>query len=66
MMPIRANIIGPPSVATRIKASMARLPFRCLVLGLWKPRNVPADVLKGEKLATAQGASPKFAVRVGL
>jgi hypothetical protein len=32
MMPIRANIVGPPDVATRIKASHCRLPLRGLVL----------------------------------
>jgi hypothetical protein len=34
MTPILASIVGPPSVATRIKASHRRLSFLGFVLGL--------------------------------
>jgi hypothetical protein len=54
MTPIRANIVGPPDVATRISASMAALPLRGLGLGLRKFRDVLAGVLKGDELATAR------------
>jgi hypothetical protein len=40
MMPIRASIVGPPFVATRIKGLHRRLPFRRLVLGLGKRARV--------------------------
>jgi hypothetical protein len=51
--PIRANIVGPPNVATRIKASIAGLPLRSLMLGLRKLHDVIAGVLEGDELATA-------------
>ena len=50
MIPIRANIVGPPEVATRINASNGRLPFRGLMLCLAKPRDVPAGILERDEL----------------
>jgi len=52
MTPIRANIVGPPDVATRIKSLHGRLPLLGLVLGLRKLRDVIAGVLERDKLAT--------------
>jgi hypothetical protein len=54
MIPIRANIVGPPEVATRINASNGRLPFRGLMLCLAKPRDVPAGILERDELAAAR------------
>jgi hypothetical protein len=34
MMPMRANITGPPCVATKDQRFHGRLPFRRLMLGL--------------------------------
>jgi len=53
MTPIRANIVGPPDVATRIKASMAAC--HCgLMLGFRKLDDVIAGILEGDELATAR------------
>jgi hypothetical protein len=54
MTPIRANIVGPPEVATRDKCLHRRLPFLCLVLGLRKPRDIAAGILERDELATAR------------
>jgi hypothetical protein len=48
-LPIRATIVGRQSVAARINASMATR-YCVLVLGL-APRDVPASVPQGGKLA---------------
>jgi hypothetical protein len=50
---MRANIVGPPSVATRIKASIRRLPLRRRMLSLRKLRDVIAGVPQGDELAAA-------------
>jgi hypothetical protein len=49
-----ANIVGPPDVATKIKASIAACHFLSLVLDLRKPRDVIAGIFEGDKLATAR------------
>jgi hypothetical protein len=54
MTPIRANIVGPPDVATRIKGLHCRLPFCGLVFGPWQLRDVLAGILKGDEGATAR------------
>jgi len=46
MTPMRANITDPPSVATRIRASIAACHSGGLVLGLRKLRDVFAGVLQ--------------------
>ena len=46
-MPMRANIVGPPDVATRINASMAACHSAGLMLGL-------AGVLESDKLTAAR------------
>jgi hypothetical protein len=51
MTPIRASIVGPPDVATRIKASIAACHFRCFVLGLRKLRDVGPGIFKRDELA---------------
>jgi hypothetical protein len=48
MTPIRANIVGPPCVGTKINA------FRGLVLDPRKLRDVVAGVLERDELATAR------------
>jgi hypothetical protein len=58
MMPMRANIVGPPDVATRIKASMAALPLLGLVLGLRKLRDVIAGNLSAAHLGLGYDPSP--------
>jgi hypothetical protein len=64
MMPMRANIVGPPDVATRIKASIA-VPLRGLMLGFLKLRDVGAGVLESDELAPArQVAVPPAPSRV--
>jgi hypothetical protein len=45
MTPMRANIVGPPSVATRIRASIAACHSA-------KARDVVAGVLQRDELAT--------------
>jgi len=54
MTPMRANIVGPPSVATRIKASMAACHSAGIVLGLRKFGYVIAGILERDKLAAAR------------
>jgi len=44
MMPIRANIVGPPSSTTSINASMAGLPLRRVVIFLRQRGNVFAGI----------------------
>ena len=51
---MRANIVGPPSVATRIKASIAACHFLGFVLGLRKLRDVGAGILESDELAPAR------------
>src|SRR5258706_4454765 len=65
MMPMRANIVGPPDVATRIKASMAALPLLGLVLGLRKLRDVIAGNLSAADLGLGYDPSPRHRVRPG-
>src|SRR5437667_9215747 len=52
MTPIRANIVGPPDVATRIKASIAACHSAawCSAFG----SDVVAGILQGDELATAR------------
>jgi hypothetical protein len=57
MTPIRANIVGPPSVATRIRTSIARLPFRRRMLGFRKFRDVSAGILERDERAAAWGSA---------
>ena len=52
MMPIRANIVGPPSVANR--GFHCCLPLRGLMLYLRKPRDVVAGILQLDKLTPAR------------
>ena len=54
MMPIRANIVGPPDVATRIKAFHGRLPLGSLMLGVRELGDVGAGVRERDELATAR------------
>ena len=61
------NMVGPPSVATGIKASMGGLPFRNLMLGLQKLRDVIAGNPRRDQLALARqgglrNASPSVRV----
>jgi hypothetical protein len=58
MTPIRARIVGPPSVATRISACNSCPPLGGLVNGLRKLRDVRSGVLKGDELAPARQAAP--------
>jgi hypothetical protein len=52
MTPMRANIVGPPSVATRIQGlPISRLPLRGLMNGLRKLGDIGAGVLQGDELA---------------
>jgi hypothetical protein len=57
MMPMRANIVGPPD-ATRINGFHRCLPFLGLVLGPWQLRDVIA--FEGDKLATARQRDGAF------
>jgi hypothetical protein len=50
---MRANIVGPPDVATRIRASIAASHSWGFVLGLRKPRDVFAGILERDQLAAA-------------
>src|SRR5258706_13926627 len=61
MMPMRANIVGPPDVATRIKASMAVMPLLGLVLGLRKLRDVITGNLSAAHLGLGYDPSPRRA-----
>jgi hypothetical protein len=54
MMPMRANIVGPPDVATRIKASMAACHSAASCSGFRKLRDVFAGILKSDELACAR------------
>jgi hypothetical protein len=54
MTPIRANIVGPPDVATRIKASIAACHSAAFVLGLRKLDDVIAGILERHELVTAR------------
>jgi hypothetical protein len=54
MTPMRANIVGPPDVAARIKASMAACHSAGIVFGLRKFGYVLAGILERDKLATAR------------
>jgi hypothetical protein len=54
MTPIRAIIVGPPDVATRINALHGGLPLLGLVLGIGEPRDVVAGILERDKAATAR------------
>ena len=54
MTPMRANIVGPPDVATRINAFHCNLPFRRLVLGLRQFRDVAPGSFERDKLAPAR------------
>jgi hypothetical protein len=49
--PIRANIVVPPNVATRIKGFHGRQPFRRFVLCLRKLRDVGPGIFKRDQLA---------------
>jgi len=49
MTPIRANIVGPPDSATRIRSFHDSLPFRGLVLGLWKFHDVVAGIFERDE-----------------
>ncbi len=49
--PMRANIVGPPDVATRIKASMAACHSAALCSRLRKLDDVIAGILEGDELA---------------
>jgi hypothetical protein len=53
MTPMRANIVGPPDVTTRIKASIAACHTAASVLGLGKFRDVFAGILERDELAAA-------------
>jgi hypothetical protein len=53
MTPIRANIVGPPDVATRIKASIAACHSAASCSAFGKFRDVGAGVLEGDELAPA-------------
>jgi hypothetical protein len=53
MTPIRASIVGPPFVATRIKACIAACRSGALVLGLRRLRDVFAGILERDELAAA-------------
>jgi hypothetical protein len=57
MTPVRANIVGQPSVTTKI--STCRLPFRGLMNQLRKLRDVVAGVLeRGERGYRAAARAP--------
>ena len=49
---MRASIVGPPA-SHEHERFHCRLPFRGLVRGLGKLRNIAAGVLESDKLATA-------------
>jgi hypothetical protein len=53
MTPMRANIVGPPSVATRIRASIAACHSGGIVLGFRESGDIVAGILEGDKLAAA-------------
>ena len=48
-----ASIVGPPRVATRIRASIVSSLFRCGMVGLGKLNDVVAGVLERDQLAAA-------------
>jgi hypothetical protein len=50
----RANIVGPPIVAARIKGFHRVLPFRGLVFGLREFCDVATGVLQRDKFATTR------------
>jgi hypothetical protein len=52
--PMRANMVGPPDVATRIKASLTACHIPRPRASLGKLRDVAAGVLKGDELAPAR------------
>jgi hypothetical protein len=52
MTPMRANIVGPPDVATRDQRLHCRLPLRGRVLRLRKLGDVGTGVLEGDELAS--------------
>jgi hypothetical protein len=54
MTPVRANIVGPPDVATKYQGFHRRLPFLGLVSGPRQLRDVIAGVLESDELATAR------------
>src|ERR1700730_15777289 len=57
MTPMRAIIVGPPSVATRISASHCGLPFCGLMLYLRELGDIFAGILERDKLAARAGLS---------
>jgi hypothetical protein len=70
MMPMRASIVGPPRSANQQQRLGRRLPFRRLVLGLWKLGDIVAGILQRDGLAAAghrnriiEGAPPALVSR---
>jgi hypothetical protein len=53
MTPMRANIVGPPDVATRIRACIAACHSAGLMLGLGEPCDVAAGIPERDELAFA-------------
>jgi hypothetical protein len=54
MMPIRANIVGPPECRDQDQGLHRGLPLGRLVLSLGKLRDVIASVLQRDELAAAR------------
>ncbi len=54
MMPMRANIVGPPERRDQDQGFYGRLPFLDFVLGFRKLGYVGAGIFKGDKLTARQ------------